>query len=237
MQASTSVPTDAAPVAPRFNRRVVTATVAVVAAHAALLAGALLLPRDMPQPKLESTMSVQLISAPVAQPTAIESPPTPQPPTPIPKPKLRPKPVVKPTPTPLPVSHEPSQNAITTPDPTPPAPPAPAAPPAPPAPPPPRPTMEIAAPKDGPRLVCKIVQPDYPALSRRRGETGVAKVRFVVGLSGQIESAQIVQSSGFPRLDDAALDAIRATPCKPFMQDGQPMRAAYTQPYNFNLND
>ncbi|WLE60059.1 energy transducer TonB [Burkholderia plantarii] len=239
MQASTPVPTGSMQVAPRFNRRIAVASAIVLLGHAALIGGALLMPRDeLPQPKLESTMTVQLLSAPVAQPVSLESKPTPPPPKPVPKPKVVPKPIVRPTPTPLPVSREPSSNVVQAPDPTPPAPPAPAAPPAPPAPPPPaRPTMEIVAPKEGPKLVCQVREPDYPTLSKRRGETGTATVRFVVGLSGQIESVKVVQSSGFQRLDDAAADAIRATPCKPYMENGQPVRAAYTQPFKFNLND
>jgi len=45
------------------------------------------------------------------------------------------------------------------------------------------------------------------------------------------------KSSGFSRLDDAALAAAHASACKPYLEDGQPIRAAYTQPYNFNLED
>ncbi len=239
MQASTPVPTGSMPVARRFNRRIAVATVIVLLAHAALIACALLMPSDkLPRPKLESTMTVRLLSAPVAQPVSLESKPAPPPPRPMPKPKVVPKPVVKPTPAPLTVSREPSSKVVPVPEPTPLAPPAPAAPPAPPAPPPPaRPTMEIAAPKEGPKLVCQVREPEYPTLSKRRGETGTAVVRFVVGLSGQIESVKVVQSSGFQRLDEAAADAIRATPCKPYMENGQPMRAAYTQPFKFDLSD
>ncbi len=100
-----------------------------------------------------------------------------------------------------------------------------------------RPTMEIVAPKEAAHLSCQIAKAAYPSMSKRRGETGVVKVRFVVGLTGKIESAQVVQSSGFARLDDAALDAIRSSPCQPYLQNGQPMRAAYTQPYDFTLTD
>lgn len=232
-----------------MNPRVIAAAVAVLAGHAILLTGALLLRNDVPQPPLESkAITAELLSAPVAQPAGVQSVATPAPPKPVQKPeqKNKPKtaperPVVKPSPTPLPVSHEPSQNAIAAPQPAPPAPAAPAEPSAKEAPaaaaPSPRPTMEIATPKEGAHLTCQIAQADYPSLSRRRGETGVVKVRFVVGLTGKIESAQVVQSSGFPRLDDAALEAIRSSPCQPYLQNGQPMRAAYTQPYNFTLDD
>jgi protein TonB len=62
-------------------------------------------------------------------------------------------------------------------------------------------------------------------------------VKFVVGLSGKLESIELKKSSGFSRLDDAALAAVRASACKPYLENGQPVRAAYSQPFDFNLTD
>jgi periplasmic protein TonB len=227
----------------RTNRRVITATAIVVALHAALIA-IVLAKRDAAAPlALEShTITAELIQpAPVAAPAAIQSTPTPPPPKPVPhvtraKPVVKPQP--KPVPTPMPVADAPSQHAIEAPAaPTPPAPAAPAPAPAAAAPEPGKPTMALNAPKNVSHLDCRIVQPDYPALSRRRGETGVAYVRFVVGLSGQIESIELKKSSGYGRLDDAALAAMHDSSCKPYLEDGQPVRAAYTQPFDFSLSD
>lgn len=97
--------------------------------------------------------------------------------------------------------------------------------------------MEISAPKNVSHLDCNIAKPDYPAISRRRGESGTAYVRFVVGLTGKLENIELKKSSGYDRLDDAALDAVRASTCKPYLENGAPIRAAYTQPYQFGLND
>ena len=97
--------------------------------------------------------------------------------------------------------------------------------------------MALAAPKNVSHLDCNIVQPDYPMLSKRRGETGVAYVHFVVGLTGKLENIELKKSSGYSRLDDAALSAMRNSSCKPYMEDGQPVRAAYTQPFDFSLQD
>jgi periplasmic protein TonB len=230
----------------RTNRRVVAASAIVVALHAALVA-VVLTNRDAVTPAaLESrTITAELLQPePVAAPGAIQSTPTP-PPKPMPqvsheKPKVQPKP--KPTPTPLPVAEAPSQHVAETPAPTEPAPPAPT----PPAPAPTqqaaapatgKPTMALSAPKNVSHLDCNIVEPDYPMLSKRRGETGVAYVHFVVGLSGKIENIELKKSSGYSRLDDAALDAMRNSSCKPYMEDGQPVRAAYTQPFDFSLRD
>ncbi|WP_090545206.1 energy transducer TonB [Paraburkholderia caballeronis] len=245
MQASHS-PVGPLPIpAVRMNRRVVTAAAVVVALHAALIA-IVLTKRDTATPvALESrTITAELLQPePVAAPAAIQSTPTPPPPKPVPhvtreKPKVQPKP--KPTPTPLPVAEAPSQHQIETPAPAAPTPPAPAAPapaPAAAAPAQGKPVMAMSAPKNVSHLDCRIVQPDYPMLSKRRGETGTAYVRFVVGLTGQIENIELKKSSGYSRLDDSALAAMRDSSCKPYLENGEPVRAAYTQPFDFSLHD
>ncbi|WP_029972067.1 energy transducer TonB [Paraburkholderia graminis] len=244
MQASHTVSAGAAPASSnRMNPRVLTATALVAAVHVALLAVILTLRHDPVQPALESrVMTAQLLPpAPVAAPAAVQSvappPPTPTPPVHS-KPKVQPKPTPKPTPAPLREAPAPSPVTVAPPEPAVPA--APAAPPTPAAPAAPaigRQTMEISAPKNVSHLDCNIAKPDYPALSRRRGETGTAYVKFVVGLTGKLENIELKKSSGFSRLDDAALAAAHASACKPYLEDGQPIRAAYTQPYNFNLED
>ncbi len=231
------------PAAP-MNPRVATATAIVIAAHVALVA-LVLLKRDepvMPLALASQTMTAELLQPePVAAPAAIQSTPTPPPPKPVPhvtprvKPQVQPTP--KPTPTPLPVADAPSQHQIESAAPaTPPAPAAPATQAAA-APAPGKPTMALDAPKNVSHLDCRIAQPDYPALSTRRGETGVAYVSFVVGLTGKIENIDLKKSSGFSRLDNAALAAMRDSSCKPYMENGEPVRAAYTQPFDFSLHD
>jgi periplasmic protein TonB len=100
-----------------------------------------------------------------------------------------------------------------------------------------RETLAIAAPRSVGHIDCRIVKPDYPALSRRRGETGTADVRFVVGPTGAIERVELAKSSGYARLDDAALAAMRASSCHPYVENGTPMRAIYTQPFGFALDE
>ncbi|NML35261.1 energy transducer TonB [Paraburkholderia antibiotica] len=229
---------------PRPNSRALTAVAAVAAIHVALLAVIMTLRQEPAQVALEShVMTAELLPpAPVAAPVALQSvaPPPPRPTPPVhtqPKVQPKPTPTPKPTPAPLPQADAPSPTPVAAPDPTPPAPAAPAAPPAAAAPAIGRQTMEISAPKNVSHLDCNIGQPDYPTLSRRRGESGTAYVHFVVGLSGKLEDIALKKSSGFSRLDDAALAAVRASACKPYLENGQPVRAAYTQPFNFNLTD
>jgi protein TonB len=228
-----------------MNRRVVTAVAVVVALHVSLIV-VMLSKRDMPTPvALEShTITAELLQPePVAAPVALQSTPTPVPPPPKPvphvvreKPKVQPKP--KPTPAPLPVAEAPSSHPVEAPAaaPTPPAPPAPAPAPAAAAA-QGKPTLALSAPKNVSHLDCRITQPDYPMLSRRRGESGTAYVHFVVGLTGRIENIELKKSSGYQRLDDAALAAMHDSTCKPYLENGAPVRAAYTQPFAFSLQD
>lgn len=52
--------------------------------------------------------------------------------------------------------------------------------------------------------------PDYPRLSRRRGEEGRVLLRVRVLADGRPDSVEIQGSSGHPRLDDAARDTVRS---------------------------
>ncbi|MPV71545.1 energy transducer TonB [Burkholderia sp. BE17] len=242
MQASHSAPAGVLPAAPRMNPRVIVVAVGVLAAHAVMLTAAWL-HRNAPPPKEIEVQSItaQLIPpAPAAQPVAVQSAAQPAPPKPTPrvKPKVEPKPVQKAVkPTPQPVAQSPSPTPVpAAADPTPaPAAPAPAAPVATPG--PARETMQVSAPKNVSALTCNFVKPTYPSMSRRRGETGTAYVHFIIGVTGKIESVQLQKSSGYPRLDEAALDATRASTCPPYIENGQAIRAAHTLPFNFTLDD
>ena len=81
-----------------------------------------------------------------------------------------------------------------------------AAEPAPPAPPPPPPAREL------PASAIQYLEPPapaYPRASRRLGESGLVIVRVFVDADGMPRQLQIAQSSGFVRLDDAALEGVR----------------------------
>jgi periplasmic protein TonB len=51
-------------------------------------------------------------------------------------------------------------------------------------------------------------KPPYPPLSMRLGETGRVMHRVWIGTDGRAERAELVQSSGFARLDSAAYDTV-----------------------------
>jgi protein TonB len=72
-------------------------------------------------------------------------------------------------------------------------------------------------------------------LSRRQGETGVVVLRVELSETGHVAEAQVQSSSGFVRLDEAALVAVRTWRCSPATRNGKPVRAAALQPFNFIL--
>jgi protein TonB len=57
--------------------------------------------------------------------------------------------------------------------------------------------------------VTSRVDPIYPAASRRANEEGTVTFRVLVNAGGRATDIQVSQSSGFPKLDQAAADAIR----------------------------
>lgn len=188
---------------------------------------------------------------PPAPPEPVKPPPEPAPPEPVKKPPP-PKPVVtvkpkpaKPKPAfvaPPPPAPEPAPVAQAEPQPrpAPPAPPAPvaevapAAPAEPAAPPPPPAPKEMSI-----RSVSYLTPPvlHYPALSRRLQEQGRVDVRVLVDAQGLPRETQVARSSGYPRLDESALETARATRFKPYMQNGVPLPFWVVMPMIFELRN
>ena len=77
--------------------------------------------------------------------------------------------------------------------------------------------------------------PTYPLLSRRVGETGIAVLRVELDERGQVATARVATGSGFARLDEAALSAVKTWRCNPAQRNGQPVRAVALQPFKFVL--
>lgn len=68
------------------------------------------------------------------------------------------------------------------------------------------------------------IPPRYPIESRRLKEQGTVILDVLVGESGMVETIKIQTSSGYQRLDQAALQAVRKWKWHPFIQNGQPMK-------------
>lgn len=85
-------------------------------------------------------------------------------------------------------------------------------------------------------VVCpERTAPAYPLMARRLGETGTVVLRVELDETGRVGAAQVLASSGFNRLDAAALAAVKSWRCRPAQRGGQAVRAVATQPFNFTL--
>ena len=79
-------------------------------------------------------------------------------------------------------------------------------------------------------------QPEYPPVSRRLGEQGTVILEVLVDPSGRAVDAKVVQSSGFPRLDQAALDGVKSNyRFAPGAVDGKPQPMRYTFRFTWKL--
>ena len=79
-------------------------------------------------------------------------------------------------------------------------------------------------------------QPDYPPTSRRLGEEGSVVLQVLVGTDGKVQDGKVQTSSGFPRLDEAALKhALRAWRFPPGTEDGKPVTAWHSVKVTFRI--
>jgi protein TonB len=197
--------------------------VAILAAHVGGVWGLLQVQQVRDAVREAAPMFVNLIAPPA--PPAQPPPPAPQP---IQK-KQTPAPVIAAAPSPAPealvVPAQPEVPLL----PTPPAPVAIVeAPPAPPAPPPkmiPASAIQYLVPPE----------PEYPRLSRRNGESGTVIVRAFADEAGVPHQVQVERSSGFARLDEAAMSAVRKTRFKPYTENGKPVAGWVRMPFPFEL--
>lgn len=85
-------------------------------------------------------------------------------------------------------------------------------------------------------LSCPIRSaPVYPTLARKMGETGSVLLRVELDETGRLVSAEVSRSSGFLRLDQAALAAVKNWRCNPAMREGQAVRVVSMESFDFKL--
>jgi protein TonB len=215
---------------------------AVVAAHV-LLAVLLLRAESWVPPAAERVLAVSLLSDVAPAPTRPERTPNAAPPrprtieTPPPAQIAGPAEVVAATPfeaprppAPAPVAAAPVAAAPAPPTDKTPAAPPPASSPAPASPPAPAvtPARFDADYLDNPK-------PGYPPVSRRLGEEGRVVLRVRVDSAGLAVEAQVHASSGFDRLDSAALSTVRRWKFVPARRGSEAVAATVLVPITFSL--
>ena len=80
-------------------------------------------------------------------------------------------------------------------------------------------------------------KPSYPRLSKRMGEQGEVRLKVQVGATGDVLMVELVKSSGFERLDEAALAAVKNWKFKPAKQGDDPVSSWVEVPVKFILED
>jgi periplasmic protein TonB len=106
------------------------------------------------------------------------------------------------------------------------------------APPPPvaQPTVPRTAPRSDTRR--PLSQPEYPPSSRRAGEAGTVILEVYVLETGRVGEARVKQSSGFPRLDEAAVREVkRSWRLVPGTENGKPVQMWGQFAVTFKLTD
>ncbi|WP_336619426.1 energy transducer TonB [Ramlibacter sp.] len=78
-------------------------------------------------------------------------------------------------------------------------------------------------------------KPAYPLLSQRLREQGKVQVRVLIGADGLALKAEISQTSGFQRLDQAALNTALKWRYRPGKRGGVPEAMWFIVPIEFTL--
>jgi protein TonB len=67
-------------------------------------------------------------------------------------------------------------------------------------------------------------KPVYPVNSLRSEQSGVVRIKFLIGLDGRVADSKVEKSSGFKPLDVAAKNALSLCKFKPGTVDGKPQQ-------------
>lgn len=87
----------------------------------------------------------------------------------------------------------------------------------------------------GDAIVLRRVKPSYPSLSRRKGEQGSVTLEVLVKADGSAGTVTVKTSSGFSRLDKAAVNAVRRWRFEPHKINGLATDHQYDIVVNFSL--
>lgn len=189
----------------------------VILLHVVVVLGIAQLYRPGEPVKTDQTIAVQLIQLPQPKPVvpkAVPPPPKPEPRPPEPQKKriiaqTRPDP----EPAPMVVPAQPPPRAPARPAPVP-----------------------VVIPPDIKAAYRSNPAPVYPMRSRRLGEEGRVLLRAHITAAGRVDEIAVKNSSGHGRLDQSALDAVRAWKFQPARLGDQAISAWVLIPIHFNLS-
>jgi protein TonB len=79
-------------------------------------------------------------------------------------------------------------------------------------------------------------KPAYPLIAKRRGWEGTVTLDIELRADGSVGETKVVQSSGYPLLDEAAQNAVKTWRHIPVKRDGVPVTRRAHQPLVFKLD-
>jgi protein TonB len=91
-------------------------------------------------------------------------------------------------------------------------------------------TIRVAE-ADAKKAATNMVKPEYPALARQMGVSGLAVVQAEVGTDGNVEKVSPVK--GNVLLSSAAARAVQQWKFTPFTSEGKPVKAVMVLTFNF----
>jgi TonB family protein len=77
--------------------------------------------------------------------------------------------------------------------------------------------------------------PEYPSISRRKGERGTVTLLVEIRADGQVSAVSVNTSSGYKNLDEAALSAVRTWKYTPATTNGKPHASHMLQKLIFEI--
>jgi protein TonB len=84
--------------------------------------------------------------------------------------------------------------------------------------------------------IASLPTPEYPPRSRRLGEEGLVLLEVEVLPDGRAGTVRVLRAPDYPRLVDAAIEAVRSAAFRPATTDGRPVRAFVEVPIRFRLD-
>ena len=91
--------------------------------------------------------------------------------------------------------------------------------------------------ESGAAVITGLSRPEYPRLSRIRGEEGSTVLSLEIHADGKLGDVEVVQSSGYQRLDKAAIKAIQKAGFIPAQKDGRTISSKKRIAFRFELEE
>jgi TonB family protein len=81
-----------------------------------------------------------------------------------------------------------------------------------------------------------FIKPVYPESLLKRGIEGQVKLKVLLNINGGVKEIEILKSSGFNKMDEAAIDAVTQWLFKPGKKDNQSVESIIIIPISFKIN-